>query len=669
MNISKMIAPRSIALIGASSNPNKIGYQILSNIKSGGFCGHVYPVNLSEESILELKTFKSILDIKEHIDLAVIAIPAKFVKDAVLDCAKARVDSIVIISAGFAEVGEEGKAAQDDIASICKKNNIALLGPNCLGVINTSLKFNATFAKDLPKEGHISLISQSGAIITSIIDWSKNSPIGFSKIFSIGNKALIRESDLFEYLYNDKDTEVVAAYIENLEVDQHLSDTFIKFAKKKPTIILFGGKSSFGARAALSHTGSIVSSYTSVKAYLTQAGVIIADTLEDLLLYSRVFAAYQKISGSNITIVTNAGGPGIAAADHLHDLGLELKELSEKTIAQLRRHLRPEANLTNPVDILGDATELEYEKALEIIANDKETDGILVILTPQSATKINETAAVIAWIKSDKPIISSFVGGQILTKARDIIEDAHMPCFSYPEEAALGFLMLSRFSLGKQTLVSQKDSRRNHFPLQNRDRILLDYGLPVVKYFEGSNFDRIKEEADKIGFPVVLKTADQNSHKSDQGKVILNIEDTFHLQKAFMKVGAPAIVGPMIDKKFEILLGIKKELGIGMTILFGTGGIYSEIYKDFSYRIAPISRDMAMDMILETKIGQILNGARNQKKYDLDKLAEIIVRAANFAGDYQNISEIDFNPIIADKNDFHMVDVRIITNDDLEKKK
>ncbi|MFA6963659.1 MAG: acetate--CoA ligase family protein [Patescibacteria group bacterium] len=666
MTLAKMISPRSIALIGASSNPEKIGFQILSNILNGGFAGRVFPVNLSGETILNLQSVKSVLDIKEHIDLAIIAIPAKFVRDSVLECVKTRVSSVIVISAGFAEIGEAGKLIQDEIRDICEKNNISLLGPNCLGLINTEINLNATFAKELPKTGHVSLLSQSGAIITSIIDWSKNSPIGFSKIFSIGNKALIKESDLFEYLYNDNETKVVAAYIENLEVDRHLSEIFIKNAKKKPTIILFGGKSSFGARAALSHTGSIVSSYTSVKAYLTQAGVIIADTLEDLLLYSRVFSSYQQINGNNITIITNAGGPAIAASDHLHDLGLNLNTLSPKTVSLLQKQLRPEANLTNPVDLLGDASEIDYQKALEIVTNDSGTDGILVILTPQSATKIIETAEVIASVKSRTPIISSFVGGEILTSAKDIIENSGKPCFSYPEEAALGLLTLFKFSAEKQTLLVPHSPKHNLFNSENKEKHLLDYKLPIVQYKECKNIDEVKDAADSIGFPVVLKMADQNAHKSDEGKVVLNIEDSFHLQKAFLKTGSPAIVGPMVNKKFEIMLGIKKEAGTGTTIVFGTGGIYAEIYQDFSYRIAPLDQKNALSMILETKIGRILNGARNQKKYDLAALADILVRATNFADNFSNIKEIDFNPIVADADNFHLVDVRIILTENIE---
>ena len=660
MNLNKLIAPENIALIGASSNPGKIGYQILSNLIEGGFKSGIFPINLKEETVLNLKSEKSILDVKEQIDLAVIAIPSSFVKNAVLECVKAKVSSIIVISAGFAEVGDQGRMVQEEIAAICSQNDIALLGPNCLGLINTDINLNATFAKNMPQPGSISLVSQSGAIISSIIDWSNSSPIGFSKIFSIGNKAQLRESDLFEYLYNDENTKVIASYIENLEIDSKLTDVFLKNAKKKPTIVLFGGKSSFGARAALSHTGSIVNSYTSIKAYLEQAGIIIAETLEDLLLYSRVFSSYHQISGRNITIVTNAGGPGIAAADYISTMGLNLKPLNSKIQDQLKEVLRPEANITNPVDILGDASELEYQKAIEVILEDDQTDGVLIILTPQSATRIDETAEIIAKIKSDKPIIPSFVGGEILTKAKEIIESSKKPCFSFPEEAALAFRVLADFSLTKQTLLPVEINGREQFDLTKKYEILSDFKLPIVRYEESDSFEKIKDAAQNIGYPVVLKTADPLGHKSDAGKVILGIKNDSELHEAFNKVGSPAIVGPMINTKFEILLGIKKEKNLGVTVLFGTGGIFSEIIHDFSYRIAPINTEMALAMIGETKIGKILNGARNQKKYDLGRLAEIIVHAADFAMKFENIEELDFNPIIADKENFHMVDVRIV---------
>ncbi|MCX6808685.1 MAG: acetate--CoA ligase family protein, partial [Candidatus Berkelbacteria bacterium] len=513
----------------------------------------------------------------------------------------------------------------------------------------------------IPEAGKIALLSQSGAIITSLIDWSKSSHLGFSKIFSVGNQAQLSEAELLEFLYQDTETSVIIAYMERLEVNEKLTETLIKYAKKKPTVVLFGGKSHFGAKAALSHTGSVVSSYLSVKTYLSQAGVIIADGLEDLLLFARSFYNNQSISGKRLAIVTNAGGPSIAAADNIAEMNLEMSHFEVKTEEALSKVLRAESNLKNPVDLLGDADEKSYEEAIKIVAKDKNVDGMVVILTPQSSTKINETAEIIAKYKGEKPLFASFVGGEILASAKKIIEESGHPCFSYPEEAVAGMKVLADYSLKKQTILLPHKENNKIFIQAKKDQILHEFNLPVVRYYRIEHEHELDELAEKVGYPIVLKTADETAHKSDIGGVILNIENKFELKKAFLKIGAPAIIGKMVKTKFEIMLGIKKEEHIGTTVLFGSGGIYSEILNDFSFRIAPVNMEMAEAMISETKIGRILDGARDQRKYDLKKLAEIICAAVKFADNFGNIAEVDFNPIIADAENFHLVDIRVIT--------
>jgi acetyltransferase len=662
-NLKNLVSPQSVAIIGASDNPSKIGYQILDNIIKAGYKGKLFPINLNGGEILSKEVKKSVNEISDELDLAVIVIPSKFVKEAVLDCVKKKVKSLIIISAGFGETGEDGKALQDEIVEICKKANITLLGPNCLGLINTGNGLNATFAKDMPNAGGIALLSQSGAIITSLIDWSLSNSIGFSKIFSVGNQALLSDADLLEYLYDDDKTKVIIAYVEKLVINDRLTQVFLKNAKKKPTIVLFGGKSAFGAKAALSHTGSVVTSYVSIKTFLEQSGVVIADSLEDLLLYARGFSSYQKISGKRVAVITNAGGPSIAAADNIDLQKLEMADFSPETIEALSKTLRPESNIKNPVDILGDAGDLEYQKAIEIVSKDKNTDAIIVILTPQSSTKIDETAQILAKYKGDKVLFGAFVGGEVLVKPKLSVEKSGHACFSYPEEAIQAISALCKYSLDKQTILPKKSATTQKFDLEDKNDILEEFHLPIVRYFKSEHDHELQDFADKIGYPVVLKTADETAHKSDSGLVILNIENHFELKSAFVKVGAPAIVGKMVKTKHEIMLGVKKEENVGTTVLFGTGGIFSEIIQDFSYRIAPLNRETALAMIMETKIGKILDGARSQHKYDLNKLADIIVNAAKFADTYENIQEIDFNPIIADATDFYMVDVRIITNE------
>lgn len=660
--ISKLVVPKSVALIGASASPEKIGYQILSNLISNDFAGEIYPINPKGGEILGHKVFASIKDVSDEVDLAVICIPAVYVEEELLHCVNKGIKGVIIISAGYAEIGKEGEVMQEKIVEICKKAKISLLGPNCLGLINTGIGLNASFANGMPAKGNVSFLSQSGAMVSALIDWSRTSDVGFSKIFSLGNMAILTEAEMLEYLYNDDSTNVIISYFENLKVSKELTRVFIKYAKTKPTIVLFGGKSAEGAKAASSHTGSLVSSYSAVSTYLHQAGVLIADTLEDLFTLSTLFSRHRHIAGGNIAIITNAGGPSIASSDAINEYGLNLATLSSSTQKQLRAVLRPCAPVGNPVDVLGDGSDIEYKNALDIVLRDKSVDGVLVLLTPQSSTKIEETASNIASINNKKPIVSAFVGGKSVQKAEEIIRQAGKACFDYPETAVRALRALYDFSNNRAEILPS-DTSSHTYDSNDMIRILKNFHLPVLEYIKVETKDEVLNAANKIGYPIVLKTARADvSHKSETAGVKLNIQNDEGLLQAFHSIGSPAIVGKMIKGKHEIFLGVKKDENIGTVVAFGTGGIYSEIYKDISSRVAPITRKVALEMIQETKMGQILSGARGQKPYDLNKIADIIVATAKFADNYGNISELDFNPIIADEKDLYLVDARIIEN-------
>jgi len=660
-DIKTTISPKSIAVVGASSHPAKVGYQILHNIQSAGFSDDVYPVNPKGGKILGLKVAKSLSEIKKVVDLAVIVIPRDFVLHALVDCVAAGITNVVVISAGFSEVSEDGKILEKKIVEFCRENDMTLIGPNCLGIINTETGLNATFAKGMPSKGPISFLSQSGAIISSMISLSKAEQIGFSKIFSLGNKAVVSETELLEYLYDDPETKVVIGYIESLQVTPRLTEILNKNTKKKPTIILFGGKSPIGAKAAASHTGSVVTSYISIKTYLEQAGVILANNLEDLLLKARIFSCCQEITGDKIAIITNAGGPAIATSDAVAASHLDLAEFSEETNKKLSAAMRPEASFKNPVDLLGDATSIDYGKTLEIVSADKNVDAIILLLTPQTSTDIQATAEVVAKFKNKKPLLASFVGGEILTAAKELIEKNGKPCFSYPEEAVEAIKALVDFSTPSETVQVLPIAGKIYAPA-SEEAVLKEFDLPVVTYIGAANKTELVKAAKKIGYPVVAKVADKTVHKTDEGGVVTNIQTESELFMAAEKIGYPIIVGKMIKGKFELLLGIKKDENVGTTVLFGSGGIYSEIYADFGYAIAPLDEKLALDLIGSTKIGRILAGARGQKVYNSEKLARIMVRAVTFANTYSNIKEIDFNPIIVTDDSFEMVDVRIITN-------
>lgn len=665
--IEKIASPRSVAIVGASSHPDKVGRQILDNIIDGGFRGKVFPINTKAEPIRGLPTFATILDVHSSIDMVIIAIPAEFVLAVVNQCVQKRVKSVVIITAGFAEINAAGRQLQEQIAEICQRNNIALLGPNCLGFVNNQISLNATFAGSAARNGNISLISQSGAIISSLVDWSKYSQIGFSKIFSLGNKALVREADLLEYLYHDKDTKVIITYLESLEIDEKLNDVLRRYAKTKPTICLFGGRSKEGARAVHSHTGSIVDSYLALEIYLSEAGVIMMTSIEQLLTSAQMFSCFQSIKGRNIAILTNAGGPGITTADAIAESSLKIAVLSPGTKNKLRNFSESESSVNNPVDILGNASDVDYERALSIILKDSAVDGAIVLLTPQAATRIKETAEVICHIKSQKPVVSSFIGGMLYNPAKQMIECSKRPCYPFPNEAVEALEALADFSLQKSTLSHARAEGSSIFEPEQLEHWLKEFDLPAIEYIDATTVDEAVFAAHKIGFPVVLKSGDTEIHKTESGKVFLDLDNDISVKIAFQKVGAPVIVGTMLHADFELFLGLKKHPKIGTIVIFGTGGRYAEIYNDFSYRIAPITRETALQMIHETKIGQILSGVRNQTRHDIEKLAEIIVNSSRFANNFLNISEIDFNPIVVVNDKYHLVDTRIILKEEESK--
>ena len=660
--LNRLITPRTVAVIGASSHSEKVGHQILKNIIAGGFQGEIYPVNPKGGEILGLPASIELAEIHAEIDLAVIAIPAALVEGTVRECAAHGVKAVIIISAGFAETGAEGVAEQERIARVCHDHDILLLGPNCLGLINTNVNLNATFARAMPKKGHVSFFSQSGATITSLADWSLTSSIGFSKIFSLGDKALLHEADILEFLYKDPETQVIIGYLENLVIDRKLSQILRTYATTKPTVMLFGGKSDYGRRAAQSHTGSLISSYRSIKTYLLQAGVTVAETLEDFLLYAKMFSYYSQIAGNRFAIVTNAGGLGVVTSDEIAELGLSLPALSEKTQRHLRDQLRGEANVVNPIDVLGDASRKEYQAAMEATAEDPSVDGIITLLTPQSATDIEGITDEIISHQGKKPMINVFIGGDSFQKARRRLEEAGRLCFNFPEEATRAARALaSRGETHAELLETPLINERKYDP-EKKESILKEFNLPVLEYAKAKNMSELTKRAAAIGFPLVLKTDDPAVvHKSDAGGVKLGIKNKTELARAYKELGGgPVAVGKMIRGEREIFVGAKKDSQTGTIIAFGYGGIFAEIIDDFSYRFAPFSRRAALEMIGETKMGRILSGARGQKKYDLEKLAELIENTARFVLSFTNVSEVDFNPVLAAEDGYHIVDARIV---------
>lgn len=660
-NILEAIQPKSIAIVGASSHPEKIGYQILANLIDGGYKGYIYPVNLKNETILGKKVYASLDQITRIVDLVVIALPRDLVLSTVQQCVKKNVSMIAVISAGFSEFDQRGNELQSEIVGLCEKNNIHLLGPNCLGFINNDQKLNATFSNGSPDMGPLSFLSQSGALISSVIDWSRQTGMGFNKIFSLGNKSILGENDLLELLYSDPKTEVILGYFESFDINNDLTKLLTRYAKTKPTIFLLGGKSSVGATAAKSHTGSIVTPYLTLKTYLTQLGVVVASDIEELFLFAKAFSKVKKIRGDKVVIVSNAGGPAVAATDSVVENGLSLAELSQSTQDSLTKVLQSGSSIKNPVDLLGDAVAIDYQKAIQIVADDKNVDAILVLATPQSNTPISDIATDIAKTKSKKPIFASFIGGEAVTIADSILNKSDVPCFDYPEDAIRSIRATRNFSNDSVRELALVSDGKKIFQESQKFEIIKEYKLPIVEYTKITQAHELEIAVQNCGFPIVMKTANPSIiHKMDGGGVILNIDNLESAKSAFEKIGSPAIIGKMIKTSHEVFLGLKKDINNNVITAFGTGGIYAELYEDLSYRVNLRSSDSVLEMISETTMGKILAGARNQQSFDLDQLSDIILRANQMISDFDNIVEIDFNPIIVSRDGYYIVDARII---------
>lgn len=660
MNLDTLFSPNSIAVIGASTNPKKIGNQIVGNLIKGGYKENIFAVNPKGSEVLGLPGFPSILDIDKKIDLAIVAIPSEFVEEIIDNCVIKKVGSIIIISSGFSETGTQGAMREDRISIKCRDAGIVLLGPNCLGLLNSSQKLNASFAASLPAFGNVSLVSQSGAIISSIIDWSRTESLGFNKIISLGNKSLIAEAEILEYLYHDKSTEVIMMYLEELKASSKLTDLLIKYSKKKPTIVLFGGKTKIGKAAARSHTGSIVSSYKAVETYLTQAGVVLVSGLEQFFMSASVLSKFREIKGNQITIITNAGGPAIITCDALEDLGFSLAKPGQKSLKTLSEGL-PDKNIKNPIDLLGDATAEDYKLALGAIENDNGSDATLVIITRQTSTDLSEIIKSLTTVKIKKPVLVVLIGNEKFIKEKQHLIEHDIPVFNFPEEAVSGLLVLYSYNHDNVYLEQKQVHRQTILTYENKRELSDD--LPLLPYYQANDISEAKSIANRIGYPVVVKILNETIHKTEVGGVIPNIINDAALEEAVKKIGQNVRIGRML-KGVEVFVGAKKDQDVGCVVTFGTGGTYAEIYNDFSYSISPSNHKTIKSMINKTKIGEVLSGARGQKAYDIDDLINIILNTTRLMNKFENLVEIDLNPIIVTRRNTFIVDARFITKDE-----
>jgi acetyltransferase len=693
--LNAILAPKSVAVIGASTQPGKVGHDIFVNILKGGFTGTLYPVNPTARSVSSVRAYPAIKDVPDQLDLAIVILPPRPALQAIQDAVARGVKGLVIVSAGFREVGPEGREIEDRIVAICREAGVRVIGPNCLGVINPlpAVRLNASFSARMPKAGNISFISQSGALCTAVLDFAADRNFGFSKFISIGNKADVDELDLLRYLHQDPDTEVILLYVEELrrgpEFIQAVKEITCGDYRPKPVLVIKSGRTSAGAQAAASHTGSLSGTEGVYNAIFQQAGIIRVESIDELFDFATAFAykneselgkLRRKVpSGNRVAIVTNAGGPGIVATDMTMFSGLELAQFKDETIETLASHLPSTANLKNPVDVIGDATMERYENALGAVIRDEGVDGALVILTPQSMTDVQGTAEAIARIarKSFKPILCCFMGVIDVSAGVKYLQDHGIPVYKFPENAAKAFGALYRYSnwLNRQHLAQYQLT----FDRERAARIIKDciargktrlgeldgigilesYGFKVLPTRLAQTADDAAAIAAEMGLPVVMKiVSEQILHKSDAGGVMVGLQTAEEVKQAFDGIVArgraykadAVIEGVLVQKMApsgtEVILGLNRYPVFGPLLMFGIGGIFVEVFQDVTFRLAPIGRNEARRMVRQIKGYKLLQGFRGRPKGDIETIEKLLVGLSNMAINHPEIVELDINPLL-----------------------
>jgi acetyltransferase len=684
--LEKFFIPKSVAVIGASSKAEKIGCGIMKNLIEGGFKGNLYPVNLKAGKILGLKAYPSVLRIIGPVDLAIVAIPAVAVNAALKECGTKGIKNVIVISAGFKEAGKDGAKLEKEMAEIAAGFDMKIIGPNCLGLADSSSKLNASFANGMISKGSLAFISQSGAICSSMLDWAQSSGVGFSRFVSIGNKVNVSEADLLEYLRGDDKTTAVLAYLESIKDGERFMKAAAELASRKPLVIIKPGTSKASQQAMQSHTGALAGAAETVGIACAQTGTTQVKDMEELFNAANLLSRCTTLKNNRIAIVTNAGGPGVLATDEIDACGLTMAKLSKSTQKALRAQLPAEANLHNPVDVLGDAKEERFRIALDALIADKNVDAIVFILTPQRGTPIAKIAKVLSEIgaKSSKPVVASFIGGKLM--AEDVSKLKRGPLAVYDHlGGAIG-------ALGKVWECKQNREEAKQFLLSYRmksvhavadDHIVLrkspdfmaalkllqSYDIPIVQSELALTSKRAVEAAHTLGYPVAMKIfSPKISHKTEVEGVRIGIKDDLEVQEYFdrmkKKLGGDLdgmVVQPMAEGR-EIILGFKRDENFGPMLMFGLGGIYTEVVKDVSFRFAPIDRSEALQMMQEIKTYKILTGYREFPKLDVEAVADALVGLSRLAMDHPEIKELDINPLMVDREGrgCQAVDVRMI---------
>ncbi len=695
-DLMSLMRPRSVAIIGASNTPGKIGYAVVDNMKSSGFKGHIYPINPKEDEIGGLKAYPSITDVGKPIDVAVLCVPAKVSVPVAEECGKAGVKHMIVITAGFKEVGKEGRELEQKLAEIASKHGMTIVGPNCLGVMDTHTPFNATFAKNMALKGNIAFVSQSGALCIAILDWSLKEGLGFSQFVSFGNKADLNEADFVEIASQDPNTKVVCLYLEDVVDGPRFIKAARKATKRVPVIVLKSGVSAAGAKAASSHTGALAGSDTAYETALRHAGVLRASNMTELFDLANAFTTQPIPKGKRVAVITNSGGPGIVASDAIELGGLQMAQFSDETLKLLEEKMPSMANIHNPIDVIGDAHYDRYEIAINAALADPNVDAAAVLLSPTAVIEVDKVAEVVVAAKNkypDKPVVAAFTGGAAVKDAVEYLKEHGVPSYAFPEPAVATLRGLARFAELKKAVEHgeewafddvNKEQVKEIFEKVRKDgRDLLlspeaaevaeHYKIPAAPSRLATSEDEAEKQASDMGFPVVMKISSPDiMHKTDVGGVKVGLKSKEEVRAAFnsimdnSKKAVPDAkiygveVQKMMAKGDEIIIGMVKDPTFGPMIAFGSGGILVNLLKDASFRLASgLTKREVDEMIAETKAYTILKGFRGAEPDDIPAISEAVARVAQLCRDFPEIQELDINPIFAYPKSLSALDVKI----------
>jgi len=706
-NLDKIFKPKSIAVIGASNKLGKPGYSIFRNLIGSGYDGIVFPINPSSESVQGVQAYKSIDDLPREVDLAIVATPSSVVLDVVENCGKKGIKGILIISAGFKEIGEKGIELEKKLLEIKNKYNLRIVGPNCVGFILPYLNLNATFARAMPMQGNIALFSQSGAVCGAILDWAAAANVGFSSFVSVGSMLDVDFGDLIDYFGMDIHTRSIVLYVESITKARKFMSASRSFARSKPIIVIKSGRYQEGAKAASSHTGAMAGEDEIYDAAFKRAGIVRVKEINDLFNCASILAKQNRPTGPNMVIITNAGGPGVLATDAIIEKGGKIANLKPETINNLNSFLPSHWSKSNPVDIIGDSDEEMYQKSIEACLEDENVDGLLTICVPQVVADPRLLADRLITIskKSTKPMIVSLPGEESVYHARQILNRNNVPAYSSPEEAVESYMYLYDYARNLELLYetpeeldikpSLSDQKKIKNILSNavkQERTLLNeteskeliemYGINTTRPIIAKNEDEAVKTAEKVGYPVVMKIQSSDiSHKSDAGGVVLDIQCEDPLRQSYKKmmekvktkypdakIDGVTIQKMIKNKGSELIIGSKKDPVFGSVILFGMGGIYTELFKDKAIGFPPLNQVLAQRLIEQTKAYKLLNGFRGLPPVNIQKVEETLINFSQMIIDHPEIKEVDINPLIASGDELIAVDARIVVDENPKSK-